>query len=120
MLSSQGCERIWGKVCFFLFVLYIFGINQAILRALGMQWHIAAIVFACLWCGALPTMAYKAFYKGGGLDAIWTILPLFYSIMQCLLVLSYARIDWHHKTKEAMGERPSNKLIATETTPLIC
>jgi Na+-driven multidrug efflux pump len=99
--------------------LYIFGINQAILRALGMQWHVAAIVFACLWCGALPTMTYKAIYKGEGLDAVWRILPLFYSIMQFFLILSFARIDWHLEAQEPMCICAPSKLIATETTPLI-
>lgn len=81
-------------MCIFVFVLYVFSINRAIMRALGMQWRIAAVVVSCVWCGALPTIIYMAVYLKQGLDAVWTILPLFYSIMQILLILSYTRVDW--------------------------
>lgn len=80
----------------------------------------AAIVFACLWRGALPTMAYKAIYKGEGLDAVWSILPLFYTVMQLMLILSYARVDWHHENRERMRVSLKSKYDAMEATPLVC
>lgn len=86
--------EIWSRVCIFVFLLYIFCINRGILRALGMQWRIAAVVVVCLWCGALPLVFYKAVYLQNGLDAIWTILPCVYAIMQVFLVFSYTRFDW--------------------------
>ena len=85
----HGCEKIWPKLCVYIFVLHIFGINSAILRALGMQWHIAAIIFGTCWAGALPTIVYFSIYRGGGLDAIWTILPFFYIFMQVPMAMCY-------------------------------
>lgn len=46
-LPSRACLDIWTRVCLFVFILYVFAINRAILRALGMQWRIAAVVVAC-------------------------------------------------------------------------
>jgi Na+-driven multidrug efflux pump len=90
----QGCKDIWPRLCYYIFILYIFGINSAILRALGMQWHLAAIIFACLWVGTLPTIAFFAISRGGGIDAVWNTLPVFYTIMQILLAWSYISADW--------------------------
>lgn len=86
---------IWGRVCVFVCILYIFSINRAILRALGMQWRIAACVVTCLWCSALPIIIYKAIYLNEGLNVIWTILPTVYAMMQVVLILSYTRMDWN-------------------------
>jgi len=93
-LSLQGCLNIWGRVCIFVFILYIFSINRAIMRALGMQWCIAAVVVTCLWCGALPAIVYMAVFLRQELHVVWTILPVSYAIMQVLLIFSYARVDW--------------------------
>lgn len=90
----QGCEDIWPKLCCYVFIIYIFGINSSILRALGLQWRMAAIIFGCLWFGTLPTIIYFAMYKEGGLDAVWNILPCFYIFMQILLAASYLTLDW--------------------------
>jgi Na+-driven multidrug efflux pump len=119
----QGCEDIWLKMCIYVFVLYIFGINSAIMRALGLQWRMAAIIFLCLWCGTLPTIAYFAVRRGGQLDAVWTILPFFYTIMQVLLIWSYTTADWNKIGEEAryrLSMRVDKDLIAvTEDTPLL-
>lgn len=119
----EGCENIWPKMCVYIFVLYIFGINSAIMRALGLQWRMAAIIFGCLWCGTLPTIAYFAVRRGGGLQAVWTILPCFYSIMQVLLIWSYTTADWSKIGEEArcrlsmrIGE---GGIPPTEDTPLL-
>ena len=66
----QGCEEIWPKLCYFIWILYIFGIQSAILRALGMQWELAKIIFICLWCGALPVIWYYSVRENGGIDAV--------------------------------------------------
>ena len=106
LLYSQGCEAIWGRVCAFVFILYVFAINRAILRALGMQWRIAAVVVPCVWCGALPAIVFKAVYLKQGLDAVWTILPFFYFLMQVLLILSYASVNWKHISNSIRNEMP--------------
>lgn len=90
----QGCQEIWPKLCCYVFIIYIFGINSAILRALGLQWRMAAIIFVCLWLGTLPAIVIFAIQKQGGLDAVWSILPCFYILMQILLAASYLTLDW--------------------------
>jgi len=126
----QGCVDIWPKLCVYVFILYIFGINSAILRALGMQWHVAAIVFGICWFLALPTIVYFSIYRGGGLDAIWTILPFFYIVMQVLLVMCYMNCSWedigqgireeHLKRQNSInkGETDAEKAVHEET-PLL-
>ena len=89
----------------------MFAINRAILRALGMQWHIAAVVVVGLWCGALPTIIYKAVYLNEGLDAVWTILPIAYAIMQVLLLISYSRVDWKHISESIQHEMPTENVV---------
>lgn len=103
----QGCQDIWPKLCCYVFIIYIFGINSAILRALGLQWRMAAIIFVCLWLGTLPTIFIVAVQKEGGIDAVWNILPCFYIFMQILLAASYLTLDWdelslkiHEKERE--------------------
>jgi MATE family multidrug resistance protein len=129
----QGCVDIWPKLCVYIFILYIFGINSAILRSLGMQWHMAAIIFATCWCGALPTIVYFAIYQGGGLDAVWSILPVWYTFMQVLLVLCYTVFcDWnkiglairqeHVKRHSSAGVHlkfDAEAAVAHEGTPLL-
>ena len=122
----QGCEEIWPKLCIYTFILHIFGINSAILRALGMQWHIAAIIFGTCWVGALPTIVYFSIYRGGGLDAIWTILPFFYIIMQFLLAMCYTvGCSWEdigHSIREEHLRRRSNSInpVAIEVADFHC
>lgn len=124
----QGCQDIWPKLCYYMFMLHIFGINSAIHRALGLQWRMAAIIFVCLWLLTLPTIVFVAIYHEGGLDAVWSILPCFYTLMQILLALSYLTLDWHaiskqirkkekeHMRVEGHGENDSQ---ADETTGLL-
>ena len=94
----RGCEMIWPKLCLYIFILHIFGINSAIIRALGMQWRMAAVIFVCLWFGALPGLWYFAIHRGGGLDIVWTVLPASYGVMQVFLLASYATVDWKELT----------------------
>jgi MATE family multidrug resistance protein len=119
----QGCKDIWPKLCYYIFVLYIFGINSAILRALGMQWRMAAIIFTCLWVCMLPLIIIFAMHRGGGIDAVWNILPVFYTVMQVLLAASYMTADWS-KISRDIQERGRVSLIeahtiATEATSLL-
>lgn len=120
----QGCADIWPKLCYYIFVLYIFGINSAILRALGMQWKMAAIIFGCLWMGTLPAIFFFAVYRGGGIGAVWNTLPVFYTILQVLLTYSYATADWHKISKEVRAQamqsvENANASFETEETRLL-
>jgi Na+-driven multidrug efflux pump len=102
----RGCEVIWQKLCYYVFVLHIFGIQCAILRALGMQWRMAGVIFGCLWLGALPCMVY--FYKGGGLPVVWDILVISYTIMQFFLVMAYCNSDWDSIAREIARRNADN------------
>merc|ERR1712071_542556 len=105
----DGCEKIWGKLSYYIFMLNIFGTNSAILRVLGMQWRLAIISFLFLWFVVLPTIFYFAVYRGGGLDGVWTVLTIGYTIMQVPLALSYLTADWESMGREihdrAHGEK---------------
>lgn len=114
--NGQGCMNVWGRVCVFVFILYIFSINRAILRALGMQWRIAGVVVTCLWCVALPTILYTAVHLKQGVDAVWTILPLSYALMQVLLILSYTRTDWSKICDETIGNEEDHASTVTFDT----
>jgi Na+-driven multidrug efflux pump len=119
----QGCKEIWSKLCYYIFVLYIFGINSAILRALGMQWQMAAIIFASIWLLALPALVIFAVRREGGIDVVWNILPIFYTCMQFLLVHSYTTVDWNKISNEiranASDEETRGNYVLTEETKLL-
>ena len=116
----EGCKSIWGKLSCYVFVLHIFGINAAILRVLGLQWRMAMIIFGFLWFVTLPAIIYFAVHRGGGLDAIWTILPIFYTVMQVFLALSYLTADWESIGKDihdrAHGEQSQKVSINDDET----
>ena len=105
----QGCKNIWPKLCCYIFILHIFGINTAILRALGLQWRMAAIIFSFLWIVTLPCIIYFAVHQNGGLDAVWTILPVFYTAMQLFLMFSYLFADWTSIGKHVHDRAHGNK-----------
>jgi multidrug resistance protein, MATE family len=125
----QGCEDIWPKLCYYIFVIYIFGINSAILRALGLQWRLAVIVFGCLWFCTLPTIIYIAIFRGRGIDGVWSTLPITYTLMQLLLALAYLRADWKLISIDIQNQRanekplvevdPAQELVSSEKTSLL-
>jgi hypothetical protein len=63
-----------------------------------MQWQMAVIVFFALWCVTLPCVFWSAVRKGGGLEALWRVLPVCYTLMQVPLVLSYTTLDWEERS----------------------
>jgi len=79
--------------------------------ALGLQWRMAAIIVLLLWFCALPTVLWFASYQGGGLVTEWRILPVYYLVMQALLVAAYVRVDW-----SATASRKSLRLSTTSST----
>jgi len=120
----EGCKEIWARLSIYIFILHFFGVNCAILRVLGMQWRMAMIIFGFLWFVVLPSILYFAVHQGGGLDAVWNILPICYSIMQVLLALSYLTADWEAIGREihdrAHGEQsPKIAVRKDESKPLL-
>lgn len=113
----QGCKDIWPKLCYYVFLIYIFGINSAILRALGMQWQMAAIIFVCLWLCTLPAIVIVAIKRGGGIDGVWNTLPIFYTFMQVILVWSYMSADWH-KISRGIRDRARQSMMEVKAAAL--
>jgi Na+-driven multidrug efflux pump len=101
------------KLCIDVIVLFIFSINGGILRALGLQWHMALSIFVVLWCGALPVMYHYSVVKGGGLDSLWTLLPCFYAILDVVTFLCYYTADWHAISK-GINERDRKSALLDE------
>lgn len=112
----RGCEAIWSMLCCYVFILHIFGVNSAIVKALGMQWHMAAIIFVCLWLGALPGLLYFAVYGNEGLTVIWRVLPISYGVMQILLIASYTTADWASLAKEGEDALPQGSESSSPTS----
>ena len=86
-----GCQAIWPNVCIYIVLHFMYGINSGILRALKMQWEMAAIVIGVLWCGALTTIISM---KDSGVVVIWEYLPYFYAMLNLLLINWYVSADW--------------------------
>jgi Na+-driven multidrug efflux pump len=114
----QGSKAIWSKLCIYVFILHIFGINSAIVRALGMQWRMALIIFLCLWFGALPALWYHAVHLDGGLQVVWTVLPASYGIMQILLIASYVTVDWKEMATVSHPSDEHSELPACDSDTL--
>jgi MATE family multidrug resistance protein len=107
----DGCLHIWPYVCCYIFLLYIFGISNAIYRGLGMQWRLAIIVTISLYMFLFPMVIYFAVIQQGGLYAQWRILPSFYVIMQFALVAGYVTVDWNgHSIKIRKGMQSSTRM----------
>ena len=121
----EGSSHIWKQLCIYVFCLYCFGINQGIMRALGMQWRLAFMISSYLFLVVLPAVVYFAVIKKGGLYTQWTILAICYILFQIILVFGYIQEDWEaHSTmiKMSMREsirRLSKTLDATETDALL-
>jgi Na+-driven multidrug efflux pump len=121
---------IWPELCFYLFLIYIFAIHVAILRALGMQWRAATIIMVTLYCCTLPSVIYFAVIRGGGLIAQWKVLPVCYTFMQIALAAGYVFLNWNDYGKtirhsllkhNSVREEDTNGPIPipTEATPLV-
>lgn len=85
----------------------------------------AVIVFFSLWCVTLPCVFWSAVRNGGGLEALWSVLPVCYVLMQVPLVLSYTTLDWEKRSASIRAGLQINILEAEgdarahETTPLV-
>lgn len=97
---ANQCYAIWGRVCCYVCVLYVFGINGGILRALGMQWTMAAVLGVTLWCITLPSIVWFSIHEGGGFNSQWTLLPIAYTLVQFCLASCYIFYDWERRSTE--------------------
>jgi MATE family multidrug resistance protein len=99
-------RSIWPRLCLFLLLDALFGVQCGLLRALGMQVIYAGIVFVCLFVIGLPIIASLAFPWGSkmGLAGMWIGMPIAYVVLNlCLLCASFWR-NWK-KYSDAVVER---------------
>jgi len=116
----EGCQKIWFNVCIYIVMIFIFGINSGIMRALGLQWKLAAVICTILWCIALPVIVHVAIRKGGGVPAIWDHLPIFYAILNAIIVIVYTTADWQRISDSIQERKMSlNDSFISETTALV-
>ena len=117
-------KQIWPFVCLHMLAEYILAVQSAIMRGLAMQWRTAICMTCCLWFGLLPSVLWVAVKNNGGLLSLWTLVPGGYFIMQGVLRLSYAFVDWDEKSflaKEKMRRQSSKSTgnIVDESTLLL-
>ena len=127
----EQCMAIWPKVCIDVWILHPYGVSCAILRALGKQWRMAAAIFGSLYVCALPCLFYFAVHREGGIETVWTILPIFYGVMQIFLALCYVFEDWaaigeeirekhvFEKSRELAVSSSDDDILADESTSLL-
>ena len=84
----------------FVAVLILATVWTTLLRALGLRWHMGAVIVLCLWVLGFPLLWYTAKTKGRGLIAIWMFFPLTYAIMNVGLMLVYMTADWEKICRE--------------------
>jgi len=119
----EGCLRIWPKMSIYIPFITIFCISSGILKALALQWTVAVIVFACNWCLAIPAILYFAVRQGGGVDAIWSVMPFAYAFMDLVFFIAIYSADWKAIGDKARKRRKLSILQewggADEGTPLL-
>lgn len=116
----------------FVAVLILATVWTTLLRALGLQWHMGAVIVLCLWVLGFPLLWYTAKTKGGGLIAIWMFFPLTYAIMNVGLMLVYMTADWEKICREQIFREQNkrqlgldgdsdvhDKMVSTERTRLM-
>jgi MATE family multidrug resistance protein len=89
-----GCEAIWPLVCFYMWVLVMFGISTGIATGLGMQLTLGVWTLLYLWFFGLPATYYFAIFQGQGLMAVWMWLWPPYLAINVTIGLKFATCDW--------------------------
>merc|ERR1712048_388139 len=120
----DGCDEIWHYVCMHIFMVYVYGLNCGILRALGKQWISGVIIAALMFFVALPAAYYLAIIQGGGILRIWQLMPSFYAFLNVVLALLYFTSDWNAISKRIGDSTRAKELeddlkIISETTSLL-
>lgn len=115
-----GCKEIWPDVCVVIVLRFIYVMNTGILRGLGMQWRMAGIVLLVLWISCIPTLIHVGIYNGGGVTAIWRVLPWFYVALNILLSLCYMVANWQEINDAIKAKKDKSQgLVATEESSLL-
>jgi Na+-driven multidrug efflux pump len=89
-----GCEAIWPLVCFYMWVLVMFGISTGIATGLGMQLTLGVWTLLYLWLFGLPATYYFAIIQGQGLMAVWMWIWPPYLAINVTIGLNFVTCDW--------------------------
>jgi hypothetical protein len=86
----------------------------------------ASVVLPWLWIVTLPLILWFAVHRKGGLHVQWTVLPVTYTLMQALLIVSYTSLDWGKRSsqvRESMNKSVMQAFkeanVLTEETALL-
>jgi len=90
----EGCLRIWHRVSILILTDTLLAINSSVLRALGLQWRMGVATITMLCCLAMPHIYYVSVNQGGGLEALWNVLPLWYILLNIVWMACYLFADW--------------------------
>mmetsp|Transcript_36809 Transcript_36809/g.52026 ORF Transcript_36809/g.52026 Transcript_36809/m.52026 type:complete len:234 (-) Transcript_36809:121-822(-) len=114
----EGCLHIWPKVCIYLVLLFIYGFNSGLLRALGKQLEMATVVIVVLWIFGMPLLWYVGKTRGGGIDAIWTYCLVLYAIMDVGLIATSLATDWQAISDRIVRQKYTTSAARTTTSDM--
>lgn len=89
-----SCDRIWWKVCFYIFHLSVFALLMGIAIGLGMQWTLGVTTFVVLWMAALPGTWYFGVVQAHDLGTVWNWIYPPYIVINLALLCSFISSDW--------------------------
>lgn len=111
----DGVQEIWAKVCLYLFITAIFGMNMGIATGLSMQWIQGGCLVFALWCIGLPTTYYFAVLRHGGLGAVWSCLWPPYLAIDVMMVAVFLLKDWR-EVALSIGQEESRQSLTVSST----
>jgi len=109
----EGCRRIWPYVSLHIFILHMHGLNQGLVRSLGLQTKMACVTVLTLWCTAVPVMYYVSIEQNGGIYAIWRMMPIVYLILEFNIAMCYVLSDWETLSRKLGEKRGTEKQISS-------
>jgi Na+-driven multidrug efflux pump len=121
----EGCERIWWKVCLMFFVWCMYGFNEGVAVALGLQWTVGCLTMIFLWLFGLPCAWYFGIVHYQSIDVVWSWLIPPYACMNVTLMVSFFYQDWDRiseeiREREQMEESSSDDESESEDEQLQC
>jgi multidrug resistance protein, MATE family len=100
----EGCERIWWKVSLNFFLWCVYGLNEGVAVALGLQWTLGWLTIVVLWMFGLPCAWYFGIIRYQSIDVVWSWLIVPYACIDVALIVSFLLQDWN-KISEEIRER---------------
>lgn len=114
----------------------MFGLNDGVAVALGMQWTIGWLTLVFLWIFGLPCAWYFGVVRYESIDVVWSWLIPPYACMNVALMASFYYQDWDRiseeirereemeesssdEESESEDEKPQSGYGAVDTTDLL-